>query len=165
MQESGNPVIDMDIYETKGWTFFITLFISIGLFMNIKMFKWSASHSNIPSVGFILLLSFLAIYYSLKSFNKKPTIKIRKEGLWLRNGLAFFAKERMISWDRINYYYLKSLGSFRGGNTLSLMIGLKDSVKEKNLDITSIKDMGELQKALHTYGSSYGFSELEKISA
>lgn len=144
---------------------FMALFISVGLFLNIKMFKLSAFHPNFGSAGLILILSLLTIYFWLKLLNKKPTIKIRKEGLWLRNGLAFFAKQRTISWDQINYYYLKSLGSFRGGHTLSLIIGLKGSVKEKKLDITAIKDLKGLQEALHTYGSSYGFSELEKISA
>lgn len=156
---------ELEIYETKGWTIFMALFCSVGLFVNIRMFEWSTSHSNIGSVGLILVLSFLAIYGWLKYFNKKPTIKIRKEGLWLRNGLLFFAKERMISWDQINYYYLKNLRLNKGGYSLSLMIGLKDRDKEKNFDITSIGHQEELQDALHAYGSSYGFSELGKISA
>jgi hypothetical protein len=156
---------ELDFYETKGWSIFMALFCSVGLFVNIRVFKWSASHSNIGSVGLTLIVLLLAIYNWLKYFNKKPTVKIRKEGLWLRNGVAFFAKERMISWDKINYYYLKNLSFNKGGHSLSLMIGLKGRDKEKNLDITSTKHLEELQDALHAYGSSYNFSELEKISA
>jgi hypothetical protein len=139
-----------------GFTFLLFIFINQegGNLFDLRKFN--------PSViNFIVFLFFLVVclVWWLKVFDKKPMVKLSHDGIWSRSSSVVFSKPVLIAWNDIKYFYV--LKETRGVITQSLVIGHKQSEKEKKIQISGLdKSITEILNVLKSYSTMYDFYEL-----
>jgi hypothetical protein len=155
---------EIEAYDRKH----LSLLIAVGFTFLLIVFRhqeggnyFDLKKFNPDFFNLIIFLFFLVIclFWWLKVFDKRPVLKVNHDGIWSRSSAAFFSKPVLIAWNDVKYFYV--LKETRKLITHSLVIGQKQSEKEKRIEISGLdKSITEILNVLKSYSATYDFHYL-----